>query len=121
VANAALPTKLADVMGAVERVLETHTKALDLEDDDAKQEYDAYIKLVEHHRRLADELRALGEQMSSYRDLPMGRHDVEILSGPEAVDAFATLVNLEQELLSLLEQRLEEHRPLLNEMRRARM
>jgi hypothetical protein len=115
-ANAALPTKLADVMGAVARVLETHTKALDLADDDAKQEYDAYVKLVEQHRRIASELRALGDQMSSYRELPMGRHDMEALSAPEAVDVFESLVNLEQELLSLLEQRLQEHRPLLSEM-----
>jgi hypothetical protein len=118
-ANAALPAKLTEVMDAVARVLETHTKALDLEDVGAKQEYDAYLNLVEQHRRIASELHALSEQMASYRDLPMGRHDRKALSTPEAADVFERLVNLEQELLSLLEQRLEEHRPLLGEMRGA--
>jgi len=55
--------------------------------------------------------------MASYRDLPMGRHDLEPLSAPDAINVFEVLVNLEQELLSLLEQRLREHRPLLAEMR----
>jgi hypothetical protein len=114
-----LPAKLGDVMGAVARVLETHTKALDLEDGDAKQEYEAYVKLVEQHQRIATELHSLSEQMASYRHLPMGRHDLEALSAPETVDVFERLVNLEQELLSLLEQRLQEHRPLLSEMRGA--
>jgi hypothetical protein len=118
-ANAVLPAKLGDVMGAVARVLETHTKALDVEDEDAKQEYEAYVKLVDQHRRIATELHSLSAQMASYRDLPMGRHDLEALSAPEAVDIFERLVNLEEELLSLLEQRLQEHRPLLSEMRGA--
>jgi hypothetical protein len=116
-ANAGFPVKLGDVMSAVAGVLETHTKALDLEDDDAKQEYDAYVKLVDQHRRVARELHSLGEQMFSYRHLPMGRHDLDALSGPEAVDVFQRLVNLEQELLLLLQQRLQEHHSLLGEMR----
>src|SRR5688572_21862671 len=76
--------------------LETHTKALDLEDEDedAKQEYEAYVKLVEQHRRIATELHSLSEQMASYRRLPMGRHDLEALSAPETVDVFERLVKL---------------------------
>jgi hypothetical protein len=116
-ANAVLPATLGNVMAAVARVLETHTKALDLEDEDAKREYEAYVKLVEQHRRIASELHSVSEQMASYGDLPMGRHDLEALSAPEAVDVFEGLVNLEQELRSLLEQRLQEHRLLLSEMR----
>ena len=118
-ANAALPAKLGDVMGSVAGVLESHTKALDLEDDNARQEYDAYVRLVEQHRRVATELHALGEEMVSYRDLPMGRHDAEAMSTPETADVFEDLVNVEQELLSVLEERLQEHRPLLSEMRGA--
>jgi hypothetical protein len=118
-ANAALSAKLGDVMGSVARVLQSHTKALDLGDDDARQEYDAYVGLVEQHRRIAAELRALSEQMVSYRDLPMGRHDPEAMSAPETADVFEELVNVEQELLSLLEDRLRDHRPLLSEMRGA--
>lgn len=118
-ANAALPAKLGELTTSVARVLETHTKALDLEDDNARQEYDAYVELVQHHRRVAAEMHALGERMASHHDLPMGRHDVEALSSPEAVDVFEKLVTLEQELLSLLDERLEQHRPLLRELRAA--
>lgn len=71
-ANAALPAKLGELMTSVTRVLETHTKALDLEDDNARQEYDAYVELVRRHRRVAAEMRALGERMASHHDLPMG-------------------------------------------------
>jgi hypothetical protein len=118
-ANAALPASLGDVLASIARVLESHTKALDLGDDNARQEYDAYVSLVEQHRRIAAELRALSEEMLSYRDLPMGRHDPEAMSSPEAANVFEHLVNVEQELLSLLEERLQEHRPLLDEMRGA--
>jgi hypothetical protein len=116
-ANAALPAKLAEVIASVASVLELHTKALDLGDENAREEYDAYVKLVERHRRTAAELRALGEQMVSYRDLPMARHNVEAMSTPEAADAFEQLVNVEHELWSLLHERAEQHRPLLRELR----
>ena len=118
-ANAVLPAKLGELIASVARVLETHTKALDLEDDNAGQEYEAYVELVERHRRIAAGLHALSERMASHRDLPMGRHDVQVLRSPEAVDVFEQLVSLEQELLSLLDERLEEHRPLLSELRGA--
>jgi hypothetical protein len=116
-ANATLPAKLGELMASVAHVLETHTKALDLDDQNARREFDAYIELVEQHRRIAADLHALSDQMASYRDLPMAGHDLEALSAPEAVDVFEALVNLEQDLLSLLDQRLQEHRPLLGEMR----
>lgn len=92
-------------MAAVARVLETHTKALDLEGEDAKQEYEASVKLVEQHRRIASELRSLSEQMACTAT-PMGRHDLEAWSAPEAVEVFERLVNFEQELRLPLEQRL---------------
>jgi hypothetical protein len=118
-ANAALPAKLRDVMVSVARVLEAHTKALKLDDDDARREYDAYVSLVERHRRIGAQLHALSEEMVSYRDLPMGRHDPEAMSNTEAADVFERLVIVEQELLSLLERRLQDHRPLLSQMRSA--
>ncbi len=118
-ANALLPATLGRLMASIAHVLETHTHALDLEDDDAKQEHDAYMQLVEVHRRIATDLVAVSEQMAAYRDLPMGRHDLEAMSTPEAADAFEELVNIEQELLSLLADRLEQHRPLLSELRSA--
>lgn len=116
-ANAALPAKLAELIGSVARVLETHTRALDLEDDFARQEYDAYVELVAQHRGTARKIEALAEQMASYRDLPMGRHDVEVMTSPEAAQALERLVNVEQDLSSLLDERLEEHRLILGELR----
>ena len=119
-ANSPLPAKLGDLVASVADVLAHHTKALALEDDDARQEYDAYMELVERHRRAAAELHSISEQMASYRDLPMGRHNLEVLTTREAANVFEALVNVEQELLSLLEERLEQHRPLLSELRAAK-
>jgi hypothetical protein len=118
-ANATLPAELADVVGRVADVLDTHTKALDLDDDNARQEHDAYVKLVEQHRRAAAALRSISAQMASYRDLPMGRHDAEALASPEAAAVFERLVNAERELRSLLEERQKQHQPLLDELRAA--
>ena len=99
-------------------VLELHTKALDPADENARQEQRAYLKLVEQHRQTAARLVATGDEMAGYRDLPIASHDPTMLSSPEAVDAFAKLVTVEQELLALLQQRADEHRAMLAEMGR---
>jgi hypothetical protein len=88
-------------------------KTLDLTDEHAKREHAAYAKLAEEHRGIAAQLRATADEMEGYRDLPMGRHDQEALSSPEVVNAFEDLVNVEQELVELLEARVEQHRKML--------
>lgn len=117
-AHSTLPTKLGELTAAVAEVLELHTKALDLADENARQEQRAYLKLVEQHRQIAERLLATGDEMAGHRDLPMASHDPTMLSSPEAVDAFASLVRVEQELLALLQQRVGEDRAMLSEMGR---
>ena len=113
-ANAVVPAKLAELMAARAEVLERHTKALDPADPPAREELDAYTKLVQGHRRVGDELAALARQMASYHDLPMGRHDLAVMSDPSGqAAAFRSFVQIERELLVLLQSTLEEEDKLL--------
>jgi hypothetical protein len=100
-------------------ILELHTKALDVDDENGRRERDVYRRLVEEHRQTAARLHASAEEMASCRDLPMGRHDPEIMSSPELVDGFERFVRVETELSALLEERLEQDRALLRELGRA--
>jgi hypothetical protein len=113
-ANAVLPATLAELMAARADVLEHHTKALDPADPAARQELDAYNKLVEDHRRVADELVGLARQMASYGGLLMGRHDFAVMSDPSGQPAaFRSFVEFERQLLRLLQNKLEEDDKLL--------
>jgi len=58
-------------------------------------------------------------RMAASRTVPMGEHDIEMLSSLEAIQAFASFVAAEQELLALLRGRVEEHGEMLTEMRGA--
>jgi len=111
-AHSAVPAKLAELIVAMGDNLEAHLESLDLTDEDATLERDAYVKLVERHRRIAAELKATADEMAGYRDLPMGRHDDEKLASPTTVEAFESLVRVEQELITLLEHTLEQHRSM---------
>src|SRR5688572_28024287 len=102
-ANAVLPAKLAELTGALAEVLERHTKALDITDPAAREELDAYVALVRAHRAIAGELSKLAQQMVSYRDLPMGRHDMAVMTDPAGqAEAFQRYVAVERELLELV-------------------
>jgi hypothetical protein len=80
-ANAALPAKIAELTAITADVLERHRQALDLSDPDARKEFDAYVTLERAHREIARKLEALAGDMTGYRDLPMGRHDMQIMAG----------------------------------------
>ena len=82
-------------------------------DQTSQPERNAYVKLARESRRIAGELRALAAEMASYRDLPMGRHDPAALSSPPVVEAFASLLKLERELLALLEKSIERGQQML--------
>ena len=113
-ANAVLPAKLAELMAARAEMLERHTKALDPADPAAREELDAYNELVRGHRRVGDELAGLARQMASYHDLPMGRHDLAVMSDPSGqAAAFRSFVEIERELLALLQSKLEQEDKLL--------
>jgi hypothetical protein len=117
--HSALPAKLAELTGSVAEILELHMKALDLTDGNSKKEFDAYRQLANEHRDIAAQLHTTATEMAGYRDLPMGRHDPRAMAAGAAVDAFASFVKLEQELVMLLERRLEQDRQMLMQMRAA--
>jgi hypothetical protein len=113
-ANSILPAKLAELMAAQAEVLERHTRALDPTDAAARKEFDAYTKLERAHRDVASELADLAEEMASYRELLMGRHDMRVMSDPKGqVEAFRYFVAVERELLALLQTKLEAEGELL--------
>jgi uncharacterized protein YndB with AHSA1/START domain len=114
--NASLPAKLGEIIASVAENLEVHMKALDLKDQNAKQEYKAYQKLVQEHREIATRLTATAAEMASYRDLPMGKHDEEAMSDPKVLEAFKKLITFEQDLMGLLQKRAEQHQEILAEM-----
>jgi hypothetical protein len=114
--HSVLPAKLGELTASVAEVLEVHTNALDLSDENSRKERDAYLELAKQHRETAARLQATARQMAGYRDLPMGRHDPEMMSGPEPLAAFEKLVRIEQELLTMLQKRLEQDRQMLVEM-----
>ena len=114
-----LPAKLGDLMSSMARVLEIHTKALDLADDDSRREHDVYLKLAAEQRDVAMRLGTIGEEMAGQRDLPMGRHDPRAMSSPEAAEAFRAFVTAEEELLIMLKGRVPQDRAMLEDMSRA--
>ena len=114
--HALLPAKMGALTAAVAKNLELHMTTLDLSDEHAKQEYEAYEHLVNEHRQIASQLQLTAEQMAQYRDLPMGRHDHQAMATPAIIEAFAQFVKLEHELLALLQQRVGQDQQLLSEM-----
>jgi hypothetical protein len=114
-AHAALPALLAELTDSVAENLELHLKALDLRDENSRQEYDAYVELAKQHRETATRLRTTAAQMAGYRDLPMGRHDETVLAEPQVLEAFEHLVKTEEALLALLEERVRQERRLLSQ------
>ena len=118
--NAALPAKLGALMAQMAEVLEIHMKALDLTDNNARQELAAYRQLAKEQRSIAAQLQATALKMSACRNLPMARHDMKAMVGREPIGAFKNFVALEQELATLLQSRLDADRQMLAMMADAR-
>jgi hypothetical protein len=114
--HAALPAKLAELMAAVAETLELHMKALDRTDESSEKEHRVYVQLAQEHHRIAALLKATADEMAGYRDLPMGRHDPEAMAAPAVGEAFGRLVKVEEELVTLLQDRVTQDRKLLAEM-----
>ena len=114
--NAALPAKLGELVASMADVLEAHLPALDITDEPARVEREAYLDLAREHREAALQLRAIATQMTGYRDLPMGRHFEQAMAAPAVLDSFQRFVKLERELLALLQQRVEEDHGMLAAM-----
>jgi gamma-glutamyl:cysteine ligase YbdK (ATP-grasp superfamily) len=117
--NAVLPARLGAVTSALADVLEAHVKALDLDDENARAEHEAYTKLVDENRDVAARLRAVAERMAGYRDLPLGVHDERAVTSAEPVAVFEAFVAMKRELLDLLQEQDRRDRQLLVQMREA--
>jgi len=111
--HSVLPAKLGEWTAAVAENLELHTEALDLTDESSRKERDAYLDLAKQYRQIVTQLQATAGQMAGYRDLPIGRHDPKAMASPRLRDAFEKFVRLEQELLVLLQKRVEQDRQML--------
>jgi hypothetical protein len=111
--HSVLPAKLGEWTAAVAENLELHTEALDLGDENSRSERDAYLDLARQHRQIATQLQTTARQMAGYRSLPMGRHDPKGMASPRLRDAFEKFLKLEQELLVLLQKRVEQDLQML--------
>jgi hypothetical protein len=111
--HSVLPARLAEVTDAMAANLGAHTKALDPDDEAARQEHAVYLRLARGHRQAAAELRAIAEDMAAQRELPMGRHDEKVLGSPEIVEAFQRFIAAKQALLILLQELLEQDQRML--------
>jgi hypothetical protein len=91
-------------------------RALDVTDENAKREYDAYRELASAHRRIAGELADTASRMAGYRTLPMGRHDMTVMVSAPPRHAFAGFVKQEEALMTLLQQMLAQDKAMLEAM-----
>jgi hypothetical protein len=114
------PEMLAKVMDTTASTLEAHLLALDLSDPAAVEERDAYVDLVSAHRRISAELQALGHAMAGYANLPMARHNEEVLASERVVEPFIDLLAREEEIVALLHSRVEQHRRMLDQVKTGR-
>jgi hypothetical protein len=115
--HSAVPRLLAELVDALAENLERHMPALDLTDDDARAEHTAYERLAGRHRRIAADLHSAAEEMASHRELPMGPHDMDVLSSPAVADAFARFIAAERALAAHLERSLASDEQMLRRMR----
>ncbi|HEX6091538.1 MAG TPA: hypothetical protein VFZ13_15385 [Gemmatimonadales bacterium] len=116
-ASAALPGKIAELSAALAEVLERHMKALDLSDEHSRREHALYDRLAREHRDAAAALADTAARMAAARDLPMGRHDMAAMADAAMGAAFERFVRREEELLQLLQSRLDDDRVMLSTMR----
>jgi uncharacterized protein YndB with AHSA1/START domain len=114
-----LPLKLADLFDHSAENLEVHVDALDSTDEHARTERDVWLRVAAQHRSIAARLRATGELMAQYRDLPMVRHDVEALSSSRVIAAFERFAAAEQAVAELLADWVERDQAMLLQARRA--
>jgi hypothetical protein len=104
--NSVLPAKLGELINSMAEILEIHMGALDLQDNASRLEHEAYRELSREQRKTAAALKETARRMAGYRDLPMGAHDMSVMSSPRAVAAFENFVKLEEELAALLGDRV---------------
>jgi hypothetical protein len=114
--NSVLPAKLAELMAGLGENLEVHMEALDLSDENGRQEQQAYRQLAGELRAIAARMTAVASRMAGYRDLPMGKHDQQAMLRPAVRQAFEKFVRSKQELLALLRTTAEADERILGQM-----
>jgi hypothetical protein len=115
-AHAPLPTILADLAAATADVLRAHLEMLDRTDPASEGEHGVYLHLIEAHRAVAENLRALGTEMAGYEALPMGRHRQNAEAARAMAEAFARFVEVERILAGLMRDRLPDDEAMLASM-----
>jgi hypothetical protein len=111
-----LPLAAGRVIGSLADNLAEHLPSLDPGDEDSQAERRAYESLIEQFREVAARLEAAGSEMAGYRDLPMGRHDMDAMSRPEVGEAFARFVRDEEALAGLVTAGVARDRSMLDQM-----
>jgi hypothetical protein len=115
--HASLPAKVGELIASLAENLELHMKTLVLEDEHARTEHRAYLKLAQQGWAIAGQLQEMAKQMSGYRELPMGKHDEQVLSDQAFRKAFERFVRVEEELSRDLARWLARERVLVAQMR----
>jgi hypothetical protein len=108
-----LPTRLSALCAAIADNLEKHQHALDLTDENARTERDAYRVLANDFRDVASQLQAIADRMVGYRDLPVSRHGAGALATTEIRDALANMLERERDVIALLTAWIELDRTIL--------
>jgi hypothetical protein len=81
-AHATLPSKLAELLGALADNLSLHQETLDRSDPAARAEHDVYVDLERQYRDVVRQLTSIADHMDAARNLPMGKHDADRLADP---------------------------------------
>jgi hypothetical protein len=117
--NATLPWKLGELAAAMGDVLEAHIPSLDLTDEDSRKEHDVYQRLASEFRQAAAQMETIARQMSASSNLPMGRHDMTVMGAESVRHSFERFVQSEQDMLTMLQGKLEGDQRMLATMRAA--
>ncbi|HEX6684351.1 MAG TPA: hypothetical protein VF062_16230 [Candidatus Limnocylindrales bacterium] len=117
--TAALPARMAEVTGLLADILELHLPSLDLTDPLSQREHDVYQELFRGYREIAARMSETAQRMAGYRDLPMGRHDLQAAASPAMAATFEKFVQRKRDLLALLQELDVEDGQLLEAMRGA--
>jgi hypothetical protein len=111
--RSAVPAKLGALIAAMAENLEEHRRTLDLTDDNARAEREAFEAVARDLRDAAAQLQATADRMVGYRGLPAARHDERAMASREIRDAFARLIDREHDLATLLHTLIQEDRAML--------
>jgi hypothetical protein len=117
--HSALPGQMSSLLYALADNLDRHMGGLDLRDPNSQEEHAAYASLRGQFHELSASLKKTAEEMASYRDLPMGAHDMVALSTPEVAHAFESFVAEEEALLGLLSKSVARDHAMLTGMKAA--